>query len=430
MEPIAHTNGEVISPGKTNKTGAAKAFKFNPFLPEFHADPYPTYHRLRSCEPIHRSFLGAWVLTRYADVKAVLRDPRFCVDKLASRIKDKNSYLKQQRDLNALAQVTSKWLIFLEPPDHTRLRKLVSKAFTAGVVERLRPDIQDLVDELIDKVQDKGGMDIISDLASPLPVTVIAKMLGVPESDGSQLKQWSDDLSHILDPLLPLETYEHLNQVVLEFTEYFRGLFAERRNRPKEDLISALIAARDQGDKLSEDELLSTCMLLFLAGEETTVNTIGNSILSLLRHPDQMEKLKREPAIIQSAVEELLRYESPVQHAQRIATENVEIGGNTIEAGDKVVACLGAANRDPGQFPDPDRLDLTRRENCHLAFVDGIHSCLGAALARLNSQIAINTLVQRLPDIKLQKDTLEWRKNIALRGLKALPVTFTPRSYL
>lgn len=424
MEPIANTNGEVISPGKTKKTGAAKTFVFNPFLPEVHADPYPTYHRLRSLEPIHRSFLGAWILTRYADVKAVLRDPRFSVDKLAGHLKDKGSYLKQQRDLNTVALFTSKWLIFLEPPDHTRLRKLVSKAFSPGVVERLRPYIQDIVDELIDKVQDKRGMDIISDLASPLPVTVIAKMLGVPESDRSALHQWSNDLSRILDPLLPLETYEHLNQVVVEFTEYFRGLFAERRKRPKEDLISALIAAREQGDKLSEDELLSTCMLLFFAGEETTVDTIGNGILALLRHPDQMEKLKREPAIIQTAVEELLRYDSPVQHTQRIATENVEIGGKTIEAGDKVVVCLGAANRDPAQFSDPDRLDLTRRENCHLAFADGIHSCLGAALARLNSQIAINTLVQRLPDIKLQKDTLEWRKNIVIRGLKALPVTF------
>lgn len=424
MESIANTNGKVISPGKTKKTGAAEAFKFNPFLPEVHADPYPTYHRLRSLEPIHRSFLGAWILTRYADVKAVLRDPRFSVDKLAGHLKDKSSYLKQQRDLNTVALFTSKWLIFLEPPDHTRLRKLVSKAFSPGVVERLRPYIQDIVDELIDKVQDKRGMDIISDLASPLPVTVIAKMLGVPAEDRSALHQWSNDLSRILDPLLPLETYEHLNQVVVEFTEYFRGLFAERRKSPKEDLISALIAAREQGDKLSEDELLSTCMLLFFAGEETTVDTIGNGMLALLRHPDQMEKLKREPAIIQSAVEELLRYDSPVQHTQRIATENVEIGGKTIEAGDKVVVCLGAANRDPAQFSDPDRLDLTRRENCHLAFADGIHSCLGAALARLNSQIAINTLVQRLPDIKLQTDTLEWRKNIVIRGLKALPVTF------
>lgn len=425
MESIADTNGKVIRPGKTKKTAAAEVFKFNPFLPEFHANPYPTYHYLRSSDPIHRSFLGAWVLTRYVDVKAVLRDPCFSVDKLSTHLKDKSYYLKQQRDLNTLTQVTSKWLIFLEPPDHTRLRKLVSKAFTSGVVERQRPDIQNIVDELIDKVEDKEVMDIISDLASPLPVTVIAKMLGVPAEDCSQLKQWSNDVSHILDPLLSLETYEHLNQVVVEFKEYFRGLFAERRKRPKEDLISALIAASEQGDKLSEDEMLSTCTLLFFAGEETTVDTIGNGILALLRHPDQMEKLKREPAIIQSAVEELLRYDSPVQHTQRIATENVEIGGKTIRAGDKVVVCLAAANRDPAQFPDPDRLDLTRRENCHLAFLDGIHSCLGAALARLNSQIAINTLVQRLPDIKLQKDTLEWRKNVVLRGLKSLPVTFT-----
>lgn len=427
MEPIAKTNAEAISAAQTEKMAAAKPFRFNPLLREFHADPYPTYHRLRSSDPVHRNILDAWVLTRYADVKAVLRDPRFCVDKLANRLKDKNHYLKQQRNLNTLAQVTSKWLIFLDPPDHTKLRKLVSKAFSPAVVESLRPYSQEIVDRSIDKVQDKGEMDIIADLASPLPVIVIARMLGVPDRDCFQLHDWSNELSRLLDPLLSLETYEYLNQVVEEFTEYFRRLCTERRQKPKDDLISAFIAAREQGDQLSEEEMLSICIFLFIAGEETTVNTIGNGVLTLLRHPDQMEKLKRQPENIQSAVEEILRYESPVQYAQRIATENVEIGGKTIKAGDKVISCIGAANRDPAQFPDPERFDIIRTDNRHLAFIDGIHACLGAALARLNSQIAINTLVQRLPNIQLNTETVEWRTNIALRGLKALPVTFTPQ---
>lgn len=426
MQPIDKRNKEFISSEKTKKSGTAKVFSFNPLLPEFHANPYPTYHHLRSEDPVHRSFMGVWVLTRYADVKAVLRDPRFCSDQVPKRIKDKSHYLEQQqRDLNTLVQATSKFIFFLDPPDHTRLRGLVNKAFSPGVVERMRPQIQATVDELIGKVQDKGSMDIISDFACLLPVIVIARMLGVPEEDRSKLHQWSNDLSRILDLLMSLEAYEHINKVAIEFTEYFRELIAEREKRPKEDLLSALIAARDQGDRLSKEELLATCMMLFATGEESTVNLIGNGMLALLHHPDQMELLKREPAIIQSAIEELLRYDSPLQQTARMATEDVEIGGKIIRAGENVLVSLGAANRDPAQFTEPDKLDLTRGENRHLAFADGIHYCLGASLARLEGEIAINTLVQQLPDLKLHTDKLEWLEKIALRGLKALSVTFT-----
>jgi cytochrome P450 len=426
MEPVTKQNKGAISLGKISGPGAEKAFKFNPFLPEFHANPYPTYQRLRTEDPIHQSF-GTWILTRYTDVKAVLRDPRFCSVPIPKRIKDKSHYFEQQqRGLRTLAQMTSKFFFYLDPPDHTRLRGLVSKAFSSKVVEHMRPQIQEIVDELICKVRDTGVIDIILDLSCPLPVLVISKMLGVPAKDSSKLAKWSNELSHIIDPLVSLEAYDQLNQVAGEFADYFRGLIVEREKRPKEDLISALITARDEGDKLNDDELLSVCMLLFVTGEETTVNTVGNGMLALLRHPDQMELLKRKPTIIQSAVEELLRYDSPVQQTARIATENVEIGGRTIRAGADVIVCLGAANRDPAQFPNPDQLDLTRDENRHLAFGDSIHYCLGAALARVQSQIAINTLVQRLPNMKLHIDKLEWRKNINIRGLKALPVTFTP----
>jgi pimeloyl-[acyl-carrier protein] synthase len=377
---------------------------------------------------VHRSFMGGtWVLTRYADVKAVLRDRRVRTLETPKQIKDKNQYIQEKgKELNTLAYVSSQLLFYMNPPDHTRLRRLASKAFSSIVVERMRPYAQETVNELLGKVRNTGFIDIISDLAGPLPVIVIAKVLGVPHEDEDRLHHWSNVLSRILDLLLSLGEYERMNRVVLEFQAYFRDLIAERVKKPKADVISALIEAREQGDKLSEDELLATCILLFATGEETTVNTIGNGMLALLRHPDQMEKLKREPTLIQSAVEELLRYDSPVQITGRLALETIEIGGQTIRAGEKILTCLGAANRDPTQFPSPDRLDLTRRENHHLAFGDGIHYCLGAGLARVQGQIAINTLIQQLPNLALHTDKLEWRKNIALRGLKSLPVTFTP----
>ncbi|AUB36053.1 Cytochrome P450 [Nostoc flagelliforme CCNUN1] len=427
MDKIANLNQKVINSGKTQKSGAARAFKFNPFDSEFRADPYPTYHRIRFEEPVHRNFLGSWVLTRYADVQAVLRDPRFRSDNLPQRLKNKNPYLKDQhKDLNALAGFSSKWLLYLEPPDHTRLRSLVGKAFSPSVVERMRPQIQEVVDELIGKVQQRGSMDIISELARPLPMRVISKMLGIPQEIQSQVYQWANDLSTIFDPLNSLESFAHMNQVILKFSESLSELIAQREKKPQQDLISSLIAARNEADKLSNNEILSLCMLLFATGEETTVNLIGNGMLALLRHPDQMEKLKREPTIIQSAVEELLRYDSPIQGISRIAIENVEIGGKKITAGEQVIVYLGAANRDPAEFSEPDQLELTRSDNRHLAFADGLHYCLGAALARVEGQIAINSLLQRLPDLKLHIDTLEWRKNISLRGLLALPVTFTP----
>ncbi|PSB17685.1 cytochrome P450 [Phormidesmis priestleyi ULC007] len=425
MEPISNTNQEIVDSGNTKKPETTKAFKFNPFDLEFHTNPYPAYHRLRSYDPIHRHFFGSWGLTRYADVKAVLRDPRFRSDNLPQRLNDKNQYLKHQnQNLNALVRATNTWLLSLEPPDHTRLRKLVGQAFSPSVVERLRPQTQDIVDQLIGTVQKTGRMDIISDLARPVPVRVISTLLGIPEDIQDQVYQWANDLSGILDPFNSLETLVYMNQIIQKFSNCFRELIAEREKQPQSDLISSLIVARDEGDRLSNDELLTVCMLLFATGEETTVNLIGNGMLALLRHPAQMELLKQEPTMIASAVEELLRYDSPIQRIARIALEDVEIDGHKIAAGEQVILYLGAANRDPAQFPDCDRLLLNRSDNNHLSFADGIHYCLGAALARVEGQIAINTLLQRLPDLQLQTNTLEWRKNIALRGLKALPVTF------
>jgi hypothetical protein len=425
MEPIVNPEKQVTSSIKTQKPRATKKINFNPFLPEFYSNPYPIYHRLRSEDPIHKSIMGPWILTRYADIKAVLHDPRFRADKLLKRVKEKNQHIGQT-EFAPLTQAIGKWLLLLDPPDHTRLRGMASKALLHWTGERMPLYIQDAVDKLIGKVRNIGFMDIIADLACPLPTIVMARILGVPDEGHSQLGLWSNDLSHVFEPLMSLEDYERLNQVAVEFTEYFRGLIAERENTPKEDLLSALILVREQGDRLSEDELLSICIMLFTGGGRPTLNLIGNGILALVRHPVQMELLKQEPGIIQSTVEELLRYDTPAQLIARVAIEDVKICDQTIQAGEQVHLFLGAANRDPAQFRDPDRLDITRGENRHLAFGGGIHYCLAAVLARSQGQIAINTLVQQLPNLKLHTNTLEWQKNIAIRGLKSLPVSFTP----
>lgn len=404
---------------------SAKAIKFNPFDAEFHANPYPIYHRLRSQDPVHRYFLGdGLVLTSYSNVKAVLRSGCTRTHNQAEFIEQTNQYLQAQgKNLNALADTSKKFLFYLNPPDHTRLRSLVVKAFSPVVVERMRPHIQEIVNELLARVHNQGKMDIIADLATPLPVIVISKMLGIPNEDRDRLHKWAHVLSRILDSLISLEEYDAMNKAIEEFQKYLQVLVAKREKNPQEDLTSALIAAREQGDKLSRDELLSICILLFTTGEETTVNTIGNGMLALLQHPAQMEKLKSKPEIIQTAVEEILRYDSPVQISGRIATEDIEINNQKINTGENIVLCLGGANRDPAMFSNPDSFDINRHENNHLAFGDGIHRCLGSALARAQAQIAINTLVQ-LPNLKLASDKLEWHKNIVLRGLKALPVTF------
>jgi pimeloyl-[acyl-carrier protein] synthase len=426
MESVPSTPKHLTRTDNKQESGAAKPAKFNPFLPEFRADPYPFYDRLRSEDPVHWSFMGVWVITRYADAIAVLRDPRFSADmRRWGNYKDIR-FREKPGELGPLGRITSKWILFIDPPDHTRLQRLASKAFTPQVVESLRPYIQHVVNEHIERVQNAGSMDIVADLGQSLPVIVIAQMLGVPPEDRKQLQQWSDEVILCLDPMMTVSVFEHLNQVILEFADYFRHLISKRRQMRQDDLLSALIVARDEGEKLSEEELLSTCTLLFAAGHETTVKLISNGMLALLRHPDQMEKLKQEPTLIQSAVEEMLRYDGPVQVTVRTATEDVEMAGKTIRKGQQIFVCLGAAHRDPAQFPDPERFDITRQNNRHMAFSYGIHACLGNMLARAQAQIAINTLIHKMPDMKLCTDILEWQEKIILRGLKALPVTFTP----
>jgi cytochrome P450 len=397
----------------------SSAVVFNPLLPEFHSDPYPFYRRLREEDPVHHSALGIWVLTRYDDVVTVLRDPRFGREGMAE--------LMEARLGVPARPANTRDMLFRDPPDHTRLRALVSRAFTPRVVEAMRPHIQDIVDGLLDRIEGAHGMDVIEDLAYPLPVTVICEMLGVPTADQDVFKQWSADIARSLDAaILPAgsEVMARGQEAGDALREYFRSLIAVRRKQPQPDLLSALIAAEERGDKLSEPELLATCSLLLIAGHETTVNLIGNGLFALLRHPAELQALADDPALIPTGVEELLRFDGPVQRTGRMTMADVEIGGRRIPKGSIVAAVIGAANRDPEHFHDPDRLDVARQENRHIAFGFGIHFCLGAPLARIEGQVAIGTLLRRMPALKLVSDTPVWRESSVLRGLKTLPVTF------
>jgi cytochrome P450 len=393
---------------------------FNPLTPEFHANPYPFYHRMRETDPVHLSPLGLWVLTRYDDCVASLRDPRFGRDGFEAIL---SAQYGEESETGRLPRS----MLFRDPPDHTRLRSLVNRAFTPRVIEGMRGQIQAVVDRLLDQVERRGHMDVIADLAYPLPVTVICDMLGVPVGDHEQMRDWSSDIIRSLDAIgIPSDdsVVERGRVGRRGIAEYFRALLPERRRHPRADLLSSLIAVEEQGDRLTEGELLATCLLLFIAGHETTVNLIGNGLLALLHHPAELERLRATPGLIGSAVEELLRFDSPVQRTARITNAEVKVGGKTLPQGAFVVTAIGAANRDPLHFPDPDRLDIGRTENRHIAFGFGIHFCLGAPLARVEGQLALGALMRRMPKLRLAGPDLEWRESSTLRGLKALPVQF------
>ena len=394
--------------------------------PDFARNPYPVYHRLRSTAPVFRSELwGCWLLTRYDHVAAVMQDhQRF------SSMGRVTNVLQHELPPPLLAQAQplvshySKGLINVDPPDHTRLRRLAQKAFLPRTLERLRPRVEGIVNELLDKVNPAGQMDFVRDVAYPLPITVIAELLGVPAEHRDDLKRWSGAILEFqAKPRVDAQIVLHSQQALLELREFFRGVFAQRRREPREDLISDLVAVEEQGDRLSEEELLSTCVSILIGGHETTTSLLSSAIWLLLTHPGQWQKLRETPSLITGAVEEFLRYESPFQRLTRVAGEDVEVAGQTIRKGQTALCLLGAANRDPGQFPDPDRLDIERTPNRHVAFAHGIHFCLGAGLARLEAPIAINTVLRRLPGLQLKTGAMEWNMGV-LRALKALPVTF------
>jgi pimeloyl-[acyl-carrier protein] synthase len=389
----------------------------HPLLVQFRDNPYPLYRYLLASAPVQWSdVLGAWTLARYADVVSVLTDPRFSADRTKRGMKSPPEEYQ-----------LAKSMLVTDPPDHTRLRALVQKAFTPRMIDQLRPRIIAVVGELLDRIAEREGpVDLIAELAYPLPVVVIAELLGVPAEDRVTFQEWSALLAASLDPLVSSEFMDRVVQARDALHAYLRGVIAERRRQPRSDLISALVAVEERGEVLSEPELVVMCTLLLIAGHETTVNLIGNGTLALLRHPQAMAQLHGDPALISTAVEELLRFDSPVQMTGRIASEPVEIGGHQIEPGAWVLPLIGAANHDPAQFPSPDELDITRTPNAHVGFGRGIHFCLGAPLARLEGQIAIGGLVRRFPRLALASEPVR-RDQITLRGLKSLPVVTTGR---
>ena len=399
------------------------SLEFNPLQQDFRQTPYPTYRRFHEADPVHWSeMFGFWVCTRYDDIVTILRHSEASANPRDwERFDD---YIEALGGTGPAYDMQSRWMLLKNPPDHTRLRKLVAKAFTPRVVENMRTHIQDIVHDLLDAVQAKRRFDIIRDLAFPLPVIVITELIGVPTQDREYFKDWTAALARSLDPVITPEITQAADKATEDLIAYFTSLVAERRDSPQDDLLSGLIAAEEEGDKLDEDELLATAILLFAAGHETTMNLIGNGMLALFRSPDQMAKLKADPSLIKTAVEEFLRYDGSVQITARVALEDIEVGGKTIRKNQQALLLLGAANRDPAHFSDPDRLDITRQENPHLTFGHGIHHCLGAPLARVEAQIAINSILHRMPDIHPSTDQLEWRDMLTLRGLKALPVAF------
>ena len=404
----------------TAPPSGAQVPDFNLLDPAFIANPYPIYHRLRAMAPVWRSPIGFNVVTRYDDTTVVLRDRRFGKNYIANITKN---YGPQIVDEPAYASM-SRTMLVLDPPDHTRLRSLVTKAFTARRVEAMRPQIAAVVDALLDRVEPQGGMDVIKDFAHRLPIIVICDMLGIPEADREQFFQSSKVNGRLVDPL-PLTPDEIVaaNANTLETNAYFDSLFELRRREPQDDLTTQLVQAEEAGDRLTPEELRANVGLLFAAGHETTANLIGNGLLALHRNPDQWHLLRENPALIPGAMEELLRYDSSVQMTGRSLLEDVELRGVALPKGANVVCFLGAANRDPEAFPDPDRLDVTRTKITPLSFGGGIHFCLGAQLARIEAQEAFAGLLRRFPEMTLpEKDTPSWRRSFTLRGLTKLPV--------
>ena len=392
-------------------------FDFN--NPVLRANPYPAYKFLRDAAPLWRAPTGQWIASTHAGCTALARDNRFGHGRDGSIAPD----VENEPALRSLTQT----MLLVDPPAHTRLRGLVAKAFTARRMEALRPRIEAIVDGLLNDVEDRDGMDVIADFAHKLPVTVICDMLGIPESDRAPFLNESTVRGRILDPVPPSrEELDAANRGSLATRDYFTGLFEYRRRNPGDDLTTALLNAREADDSLTDEEITANIALLFGAGHETTTNLIGNGVLALHRNPEQLERLRAEPGLIPNAVEEILRYDSPVQLTGRMALADVEFQGQTIARGEQVVALLGAANHDPAAYEgDPDALDVARPGVKPLSFGGGIHFCLGAQLARIEGEVAFGRLLQRLPAMRLaDAENVEWKPTITLRGLRTLQATW------
>ncbi|MDB5703762.1 MAG: cytochrome [Sphingomonas bacterium] len=408
---------------------AAKSAPFDPSLslfqlldPAVHADPFPFYRRLREEAPVMWDpFMHTWVVTRYEDVMTVLH--RFSADRTPDPKKMEALGLPS---LGPVADVMARQMLFLDAPAHTRLRKLCMSAFTPRRVEAMEATVQSIANRLIDESAPRGEMELIADFAEPFPAVVTAGLLGVPLEDHRVLKAWSATFAEMLG------NFQHnpdrirdVLKCVADMTGYFRDAIREQEKNPRDGLIRSLMDAEVDGERLDEDEVIANTIVTMVGGQETTTNLIGNGLLTLIRQPDKLHQLRDNPEIIGTAVEELLRFETPSQHTARICPEDTMMGGKLIRKGEAVMAVMAAGNRDPDRFPDPDTLDLTRTDNRHLAFGWAAHFCFGAALARMEARIAFTALLGRLDDIRVATDRLEWRTNSGLRGLKALPIAFS-----
>lgn len=403
---------------------SSTATAFDPWSPQFVADPYPAYARLRAegrahwFEPSRQ-----WLIPHFADVSALLRDRRLGRTYLHRFTHEEFGRTAPPPEHEPFTTLNGNGLLDLEAPDHTRIRRLVSKAFTPRTVERLTPTVQRLAGELVERLVAEGGGDLIATVAEPLPVAVIAEMLGIPAADRHLLRPWSADIVGMFELNPSEEAARRAVRASEEFSAYLRELIAERRKAPGEDLISALIAAHDEGDRLTEQEMVSTCVLLLNAGHEATVNTTGNGWWTLFQHPEQLAELRAAPEeLLPTAIEELLRFDTPLQMFERWVLDDIEVGGTVIPRGSEVALLFGSANRDPERFPDPDRLDLSRADNPHITFGAGIHYCLGAPLARIELAASFTALLRRAPRLELAAEPA-WNEGYVIRGLRELRVT-------
>lgn len=395
---------------------------YDPTDPATIADPFPAFARLRESHPIHWSEpVKGWVLLRYADVRAATLDPKMSPDRLRpffhrmppeerERVRDLEHYL-------------TAWAVFRDPPDHTRLRGLMNKAFVSRALEGLRPRVERIVDDLIDQMRGRERIDAIADFAYPIPATVIMDILGVPRGDIVKVRDMSHAIALFIGSAVSTpDKYAKAQAGTKAMADFFRDLVRERRARPKDDMVSALIAAESGGDMLNEDEIIGTCILLLFAGHETTTNLMGNGLAALMRFPGELERLRQDPGLVEDAVEEFLRFDGPSGAITRVAREDMEIGGHKVRKGQRIFAMANAANRDPRQFDGPEGLDVGRKNNRHLAFGHGVHFCIGAPLARLEGQIAFAALTKRLRRIEPDFARLEWLDSIVFRGVHALPL--------
>jgi len=399
--------------------------EFNTFTDEFAGDPYPMYAELRAAGRVLQNELGIWMLPHYEEATALLRHPHVSSDPLKSEIFAMMFQTFLGGEDGPGIRLVKNLLLLMDPPDHTRMRALANAAFSRKAVEDWRPEIKRITDELLDELVDRKEADLMADFAYPLPVTVIAELLGVPLEDREKFTAWGRELiemfSFSLDEFTPERT-QRGNDAVLKFNDYFEALSNERRREPRDDLLTALVEAETEGERLNHEELLATCLILLIAGHETTANLIGNGTVALLRNPEALARLRDDPSVTSSAIEELLRYDSPVQMTARTTLEPMVIAGVEIPANARVASMLGSSNRDPSHFDRADELMLDRSATPHVSFGGGIHFCLGAPLARLEARTAMPELLRRVPNLALVTDALDWRKTFPFRGLRSLPV--------